>query len=84
LVSDEVQKGHLAADQAQGRLQAIRLPSSAQKFLLGLDPIVPAELTEIAREEKLNLPEIGDLSPRMRDALKRAGWDEPELMRDYL
>ena len=81
--SKEAQEQHRALVQAEERLQAIRLLSSARKFLRELGPALPPELVEIAREEGLDLPEVGELSPRLRDALKRAGWDEPAPMRDH-
>lgn len=77
------QEGHRAWDRAAQQLQTIRLLSSAQNFLQRFGPIFPADLTEIAREEELNLPELSELSPRLRDALKRVGWDEPVPVRDF-
>lgn len=81
--SEEYREGHRARNQAAEQLQAIRLLSSAQKFLQRLGPTFSADLTEIAREEGLNLPEISELSPRLRDTLKRAGWNEPAPVRDF-
>jgi len=63
--------------------QKVYLLSSARKFLRELGPALPPELVRIARKEGLDLPEVGELSPRLRDALKRAGWDETAPMRDY-
>jgi len=81
--SESYQQRHRARDQAAEHLQAIRLLSSARMFLQRFGPTLPTDLTEIAREEELNLPELSKLSPRLRDALKRMGWDEPASVRDF-
>lgn len=81
--SEEAQQRARAGERATASLQNIRLLSSARDFLRRLGPQLPAELAEIAREEKLDLPDIADLSPRLRGVLKRAGWEEPQPMRDH-
>jgi len=81
--SEGYREGHRAWDQAAEQLQTIRRLSSAMKFLQKFSPTFPADLTEIADEEGLNLPELSELSPRLRDALKRLGWNEPAPMRDF-
>ena len=81
--SEGYRAGHRAWDRAAEQLQNIRLLSSAMKFLGKFGPSFPADLTGIADEKGPNLPELSKLSPRLRDALKRSGWDEPAPMRDF-
>ena len=81
--TESYQEGYRAWGRAAQQLQTIRLLSSAQNFLQRFGPIFPPELTEIAREEGLNLPVLSELSPKLRDALKRVVWDEPVPVRDF-
>lgn len=81
--SEGYREGHRAWNQAAEQLQTIRLLSSAVKFLGKFGPTFPADLIEIADEERLNLPELSELSPRLRDALKHLGWNEPAPIRDF-
>lgn len=81
--SENYRRGVRAGKQVAEQMQVIRVLSSAQMFLQRIGPVFPSELTEIAREEELDLPKISKLSSRMQEALKRMGWDEPAPVREF-
>lgn len=75
-------RNHGAIDRATTAFEAMRCFSSAREFLLSFGPDLPAGVAEVIRGEKLNVSEIRELSPRLKDALQQAGWDPPAQMRD--